>query len=175
MSVLLLPSLRLYDESQQTWSEWGECRQKLRMDINSLFFKVQLMFSKNLNEKKEKPTLNELSLLPSLFFLPPFAAHGILVPGSSMEPVPPAVEAWSFNHWTAREVPSCHCFKIRFHTWNQSFGFSWKAKSPVALDLVPKWPHGLVSVPVGVHPPLSLRPLASPMLSLQLLMTSIRN
>ena len=78
-----------------------------------------------------------------------------------------------FNHWTAREVPSCHCFKIRFHTWNQSSGFSWKAKSPAALDSDPKWPHGLVPVPVGVHPPLSLTPLASPLLSLQLLMTSI--
>ena len=22
-----------------------------------------------------------------------------------MEPLPPAVEAWSLNHWTAREVP----------------------------------------------------------------------
>ena len=22
-----------------------------------------------------------------------------------MEPTPPAVEAWSLNHWTAREVP----------------------------------------------------------------------
>ena len=29
----------------------------------------------------------------------------ILVPWSGIEPAPPAVEAWSLNHWTAREVP----------------------------------------------------------------------
>ena len=32
---------------------------------------------------------------------PRHAAYGILVP----DPVRPAVEAWSLNHWTAREVP----------------------------------------------------------------------
>ena len=30
----------------------------------------------------------------------------ILVPQPGMEPVPPAVEAQSLTHWTAREVPS---------------------------------------------------------------------
>ena len=29
----------------------------------------------------------------------------ILVPGPGIEPVPPAVEARSLKHWTAREVP----------------------------------------------------------------------
>ena len=29
----------------------------------------------------------------------------ILVSQSRMEPTPTAVEAWSLNHWTAREVP----------------------------------------------------------------------
>ena len=33
------------------------------------------------------------------------AAFGILVPRPGIEPVPPALEAWSLNHWTAREVP----------------------------------------------------------------------
>ena len=33
------------------------------------------------------------------------AARGILVPRPGMEPGPPAVEARSPNHWTAREVP----------------------------------------------------------------------
>ena len=31
-------------------------------------------------------------------------ACGILVPQPEVEPVPPAVEAQSLNHWTAREV-----------------------------------------------------------------------
>ena len=30
----------------------------------------------------------------------------ILVPRPGMGPVPPTVEAWSLNHWTAREVPA---------------------------------------------------------------------
>ena len=50
------------------------------------------------------------SLSLSLFATP--AAHVILVPGPRMEPVPPAVEAWNFYHWTTREVPNCHCFKL---------------------------------------------------------------
>ena len=29
----------------------------------------------------------------------------ILVPRPGIEPTPPAVEAWSLNHWTTREVP----------------------------------------------------------------------
>ena len=32
-------------------------------------------------------------------------ACGILVPQPGIKPVPPAVEAWSLNHWTTREVP----------------------------------------------------------------------
>ena len=31
-------------------------------------------------------------------------ACGILVPQPGMEPVPPALEAWSLIHWTSREV-----------------------------------------------------------------------
>ena len=33
------------------------------------------------------------------------APCGILVPRPGIEPLLPAVEAQSFNHWTAREVP----------------------------------------------------------------------
>ena len=32
-------------------------------------------------------------------------ACGILVPSPGIEPVPPAVEAQSPNHWTAKEYP----------------------------------------------------------------------
>ena len=50
---------------------------------------------------------SEASLLDFFFFflatLCP--ACGILVPWPGIEPVPPAVKAWSLNHWTAREVP----------------------------------------------------------------------
>ena len=54
--------------------------------------------------------LNHLLKVPSLsFFVFTFwlhrAAGGILVPQPGIQPAPPAVEAWSLNHWAAREVP----------------------------------------------------------------------
>ena len=33
-------------------------------------------------------------------------AYSILFPQPGIEPTPPAVEALSLNHWTAREVPN---------------------------------------------------------------------
>ena len=39
------------------------------------------------------------------FFWPRRTACGRLVPRPGIEPTPPAVEAWSPNHWTTREVP----------------------------------------------------------------------
>ena len=44
------------------------------------------------------------------FFLPSPVARGILVPQPGIKPVPPALEAQSLNHWTAREVPGCDYF-----------------------------------------------------------------
>ena len=40
-----------------------------------------------------------------VFFWLPRAACGVLVPWPGIEPAPPAVEAWSLNHWGTREVP----------------------------------------------------------------------
>ena len=31
----------------------------------------------------------------------------ILVPGPGIEPIPPAVEAWSLDHWTSRKSKVC--------------------------------------------------------------------
>ena len=39
------------------------------------------------------------------FFFSCTVVCGILVPWPGIRPVPPALEAWSLNHWTAREVP----------------------------------------------------------------------
>ena len=35
-------------------------------------------------------------------------AYGILVPWPGIEPMPPAVEVQSLNHWTSKEVPVAH-------------------------------------------------------------------
>ena len=39
------------------------------------------------------------------FYWPWFMAHGISFPGPGIKPATPALEAWNFNHWIAREVP----------------------------------------------------------------------
>lgn len=43
-------------------------------------------------------------LLTLIFWLH-YVACGVLVPRSGVTPVPPALEAWSLNHWTSRRVP----------------------------------------------------------------------
>ena len=45
------------------------------------------------------------SFLQGFFFLLGHAACGILVPQPGFKPMPPAVDTWSFNHWTTGEVP----------------------------------------------------------------------
>ena len=40
-----------------------------------------------------------------ILFWPHCMACGILVPRPGIKPVPPAVEAWSPNHWSSREFP----------------------------------------------------------------------
>ena len=40
-------------------------------------------------------------------------ACGILVSQPGIEPAPPAVEVWSLNHRTAREVPGAFIFVVR--------------------------------------------------------------
>ena len=50
----------------------------------------------------------------TFFFWPRQAACGILAPWTGVEPVPPAVEAWSPNHWTIREFPGHLIFKGRW-------------------------------------------------------------
>ena len=44
-------------------------------------------------------------IIHKFFFLATPQSMQILVPQPGIEPMPPAVEAWSLNHWTAREVP----------------------------------------------------------------------
>ena len=58
--------------------------------------------------------LNNLPIfnwVPCLFFFFNFACttwHAwFSVPPPGIEPMPPAWETWSFNHWTDKEVPGC--------------------------------------------------------------------
>ena len=49
-----------------------------------------------------KPRLRDPPVLSFILL----AAHGILVLQPGIEPMHPALEARSLNHWTAKEVPS---------------------------------------------------------------------
>ena len=58
-------------------------------------------------------------------------AYSILVPQQEMEPVSPALEALSLNHWTARKVP----FK-NMYNWIMFYIYVWQSlsfKSEVSL------------------------------------------
>ena len=44
------------------------------------------------------------------FFLATLCGREILVLPPGIEPVPPAVEAQSLNHWTSKEVPNMSTF-----------------------------------------------------------------
>ena len=48
----------------------------------------------------------------AFFFFIICMACSILVPQPGIKPIPPAVETWSLNHWTAREIP-CLLFRRR--------------------------------------------------------------
>ena len=61
----------------------------------------------------EKGFLEFWNILCLFFFWPCHAACGILLPQPGVEPVPPAVEAQSLNHWTAREVQKLYIFLIK--------------------------------------------------------------
>ena len=52
-------------------------------------------------------------------------ACGILVPQPGIQPVPPAVEAWSPNHWTAREAPHSCSFTFTLMA-DRSLPSAWK-------------------------------------------------
>ena len=56
---------------------------------------------------------SRVNILFFFFFWPHGAACGILVPRPGIKPVPPALEAQSLNHWTAREVLSVVFLKDR--------------------------------------------------------------
>jgi len=61
-------------------------------------------------------------------FWPCHVTCEILLPGWGMEPMPPAVEAWSPNHWTTREFPLIISFcipKLEILMMPYFTGLSW--------------------------------------------------
>ena len=67
---------------------------------------------------------NKILLFYFILFYFGHEACGILVPQPGIEPGPPAVELWSPNHWTAREVPKIlGVFMFLFFSLFQYFYF----------------------------------------------------
>ena len=73
-----------------------------------------------------------MNIYTYFFWLRPVAC-GILVPQPGTEPMPPAVEAWSLNHWTAREVPHEYLLSINYM---QYCGHRLIKRSPI-LEKIP--------------------------------------
>ena len=104
-------------------------------------------------------------------------ACGILVPWPGIEPVPPALEAWSLNHWTTREVPVLqetplnflllapllpplkHGSSFRFSTWQQFHSHPQLKLS--FSDASPGWillPHPLLNLLLACLTSMALSP-----------------
>ena len=58
------------------------------------------------------------------FFWPSATACGTLVPRPGIEPAPPALEAWSLKHWTARDVPAAQ-YRVAHSQCSVSGGSSY--------------------------------------------------
>ena len=66
--------------------------------------------------RNEEIMVSVHQLLFLLLFWPWHKPHGILVPRPGIEPTPPALGAWSLNHWTATGSPSlCFCYRLKWH------------------------------------------------------------
>ena len=74
---------------------WGQ-----RKSIKVNYTLIQNRWSNDLEDINAK----QYGPLPSFWLCHP--ACGILVPWPGIEPMHPAMEVWSLNHWTARESPS---------------------------------------------------------------------
>ena len=55
------------------------------------------------------PCIHTPTHLSSIHLLTYVFSLALLIPQPGVKPMPPAVEAWSPNHWTAREVPPPTC------------------------------------------------------------------
>ena len=80
-----------------------------QFELGFLWFGVKSILTHPLSMNQFYLEILELAFLLLflfyLFFWLCCMACGILVPRPRIEPVPPAVEAWSPNHWTARKFP----------------------------------------------------------------------
>ena len=58
--------------------------------------------SQKIPTARDKANILSFSLIFFFFFLPCCVVYGILVPPPGIEPMPLALEVWTFNLWTTR-------------------------------------------------------------------------
>ena len=89
--------------------------------------------------KNVYPALEVLKNYFNFFFF--FWSHctvcGILVPQSGIEPLPPALEAWSLNHWTVRKVPILELYDMNFSSENTNYTVLVALSCPTLVPLDP--------------------------------------
>ena len=101
-------------------------------------FKCREIKRKQNNNKKNLRISPTLITHMNIFFWPHHVACGILVPRPGIWPMPPALEVWSLNHWTTREVPVTHMNilqtkAIHAKFW-KSYSFKWHKMSIESLS-----------------------------------------
>ena len=77
-----------------------------------------------------------------LFIWPHWAACGILVSQPGIEPEPPALEAWSLNHWTHWRSPSLCPYQLLPLYWFTllSSVYPWRCKLRKETLYLQMWP-----------------------------------
>ena len=86
-----------------------KCKDKYRKPSQSLCSSTDYKSAPgtlyNRVQNQRRGSADVLKTLKKIFW-PCHTSCGILVPWSGIKPLSPAVEAWSLNHWTTREVPA---------------------------------------------------------------------
>ena len=97
------------------------------------------------------PCIHTPTHLSSIHLLTYVFSLALLIPQPGVKPMPPAVEAWSPNHWTAREVPPPTCLLF--------FSLFSFIIIIIVVDFVIHWNEtakGLHVFPIPIPPPTSL-------------------
>lgn len=103
--VTLLPFLHLSTKSIQQNQSVPKCHRTQMLGDTSRRLDKKGFFTKNTH-------IHTHTIYMHLFIYWPYMVCGILVPEPGIQPAPPALEGQGLSHWTTKEVPSRHCFRM---------------------------------------------------------------
>ena len=117
--------------SLETWAQSGtglgdtrprwECISINHVEVENIPFRMHSATTSPMLPSILSPSLFIIILPPkntqlTLFFLASLCGVWDLSFMTGIEPVPPTVEVWSLNHWTAREIPSLDPWTMQVRT-----------------------------------------------------------